>query len=277
MKIGLLTAPFGGEPLDRVVEFAKEAGIQALEVASGPGSKHFDPFALSKEEMREIRRMCDDAGVEISSLAFYGVRLDPDKREDSKRILMALIDAASEMGVEVVCTNAGFPVGEKSKMQTIEEDCSPFFREVVSHARKRGVKIALENWFATNIQNLEHWRRLFELVPDENFGLNFDPSHLVWQGIDYLAAVREFGRRIFHTHAKDTEIDEARLRVVGVHGDGWWRYVIPGFGVIDWGRYIGALKEAGYDGVLSIEHEDRAFGREEGFLAAKRFLSLFVG
>lgn len=277
MKIGFLTAPFRGEPLEKVVEFAKRAGLKAIEISSGPGSKHFDPFALSKEEMQGIRRMCDHAGVEISSLAFYAVRLEPDKREESKRVLTALIDAASEMGVEIVCTGAGFPVGGKSKLQTIEEDCAPFFREVVSYAQRKGVKIALENWYATNIQNLEHWRRLFELVPDENFGLNFDPSHLAWQGIPYLAAVREFGGRIFHTHAKDTEIEETRLKVVGVQGDGWWRYVLPGRGVINWGRYIGMLKDVGYEGVLSIEHEDRAFGREEGFIAAKRFLSVFVG
>ncbi len=277
MLIGFLTAPFRQEPLEEVVRFAKEAGLQAMELACGPGNPHLDPLKADADELKRIRKLCEDTGIVISSLAFYGVDVSPEKREESMSILKAVVEAAVQLGVEVICTSAGFPVAGKSKMQTIEEDCAPFFREVVTHARKRGVKIALENWFATNIQNLEHWRRLFSLVPDENFGLNFDPSHLVWQGIDYLAAVSEFGKRIFHTHAKDTEIDEERLRNVGVHGDGWWRYVIPGFGVIDWGRYIGRLREVGYDGVLSIEHEDRAFGREEGFIAARRYLGLFVG
>ena len=109
-----------------------------------------------------------------------------------------------------------------------------------------------------------------------NLGLNFDPSHLYWLGIDYLAAVHEFASRIFHTHAKDTIIYREVLRNVGVQGRGWWRYVIPGLGNIDWGEYIGTLRKVGYDGVLSIEHEDGSVGREEGFRLGVQHLSQFV-
>jgi sugar phosphate isomerase/epimerase len=139
-----------------------------------------------------------------------------------------------------------------------------------------GIKLALENWYATNMQNLSHWELMFELVPNENFGLNFDPSHLVWQDIDYLHAVDVFGSRIFHTHAKDTEVVAHRKAWVGNQGKGWWRFVIPGLGEINWGVYIARLRKVGFDGVLSVEHEDGAVGREEGFIMAARHLHQFM-
>jgi sugar phosphate isomerase/epimerase len=113
-------------------------------------------------------------------------------------------------------------------------------------------------------------------VPDANLGLNFDPSHLHWQGIDYLEAVDWFKDRIFHTHAKDVEIKRHMLRWVGNQSGGWWRYVIPGYGEINWGVYIARLRAAGYNGVLSIEHEDSAFGVEEGFIKGQRHLAQYV-
>jgi sugar phosphate isomerase/epimerase len=117
---------------------------------------------------------------------------------------------------------------------------------------------------------------MFALVEADNFGLNFDPSHLLWQDIDYLHAVEVFGPRIFHTHAKDTEIMQRRRAWVGNQASGWWRYVIPGLGAVDWGAYIACLRRVGYNGVLSIEHEDSAVGREEGFMIAARYLRQFV-
>lgn len=114
------------------------------------------------------------------------------------------------------------------------------------------------------------------MVPDENMGLNYDPSHLLHQGIDYLEAVERFKDRIFHTHAKDTEVKQHVLRWVGNQSRGWWRYVIPGFGEVNWGVYIARLRSIGYDDVLSIEHEDGAFGVEEGFIKGQRYLSQFV-
>ena len=138
------------------------------------------------------------------------------------------------------------------------------------------MKIALENWYATNIQHLDHWRAVFDVLPDAHFGLNFDPSHLDWQGIDVLAAVEEFRERIFHVHAKDVLVEPAKLARVGYGGDGWWRYVLPGYGRIRWGEFIGALRKIGYDDVLSIEHEDDAFPAEEGFVKAARYLNTLV-
>src|SRR4028118_1653289 len=99
------------------------------------------------------------------------------------------------------------------------EDVPDAFRPFLDQAGEQGVRIALENWFATNIQHLDHWRSVFEVLPDDHFGLNFDPSHLDWQGIDVSAAVHEFRDRIFHVHAKDVAVNETRLRRVGYQGN----------------------------------------------------------
>lgn len=278
MDIGLLTAPFRQRPLEEVVRFAADAGFQALEVVAGPGELQLDTTALTPDRAQEIRSLVSGAGVRISSLAYYANLLEPEEAHRQTRIeaMKGVIEAAAALGVDVVCTLAGMPLPGKDRRQTIEEDFPAVFGPLARFAAERGVKVAFENWFATNLMNLEHWRRAFEVVPDPNVGLNFDPSHLHWQGIDYLAAVDEFADRIFHTHAKDVEIRQHVLRRVGNQSDGWWRYVIPGYGEINWGVYIARLRSAGYDGVLSIEHEDRAFGVEEGFVRGRRHLAQFV-
>ena len=180
------------------------------------------------------------------------------------------------LGVDVVTTMAGLPPQGKTRIQTIEQDCLEVFPPILEHAQSKGVKLALENWTATNIQNLAHWQRIFEVLPHKNLGLNFDPSHLHWQDIDYIEAVDKFADRIFHTHGKDTEIKQHVKRIVGNQGSGWWRYVIPGLGQIKWGEYIAALRRNGYNGVISIEHEDDAVEREEGFLIGKKYLEQFI-
>lgn len=278
MEIGILTAPFAGEPLEVVAAFAGEHGFAALEVVAGPGSKHVDITNFTQADAERVLELMERRALRISSLAFYTntTPADPQERAQVIEHLKKAVDAAKLLDVDVVCTLGGMPVPGKDKFKTIEEDCKQVFPPALEYAGERGVKIALENWYATNMQGLEHWKCMFETVPHENFGLNFDPSHLIWQGIDYIAAVHHFGKRIFHTHAKDTEIREDRLRWLGNQAHGWWRYVIPGFGAVRWGEYIGALRAVGYDGVLSIEHEDSAFGREEGFLAGKRYLTQFV-
>jgi len=278
MHIGLLTAPFGDTSLEDVIRWAGEKGFAALEVSAGPGSPHLDPADFKPARANQIKKLLKESGVTISSLACYQNLLHPDEKARKKLIeaFKELLNDAALLGVDVVCTMAGMPLPGKSRMQTIEEEVPKVYPEIVEYAAAKGIKIALENWTATNIQHLAHWDKVFEVVPHENFGLNFDPSHLFWQGIDYLYAVEKFGARIFHTHAKDTEVRWERVRYIGNQDGGWWRYVIPGFGGIDWGQYIGRLKSVGYNGVLSLEHEDAAFGREEGFLAGLKYLSQFV-
>jgi sugar phosphate isomerase/epimerase len=277
MYVGMLTAPFGAEPLVKAAAFAGAHGFGSLEIVAGPGSRHIDLTHFTKSDARTTRAMLKRHGVAISSLAAYinNTDADPQRREASHATVRKAVDAAVLLGTGVICTLAGMPVPGKSRMQTIEQDCAAAFTPLVEYAAAKGVRIALENWYATNIQHLAHWERLFELVPHPNFGLNFDPSHLAWQEIDYLAAVDRFADRIFHTHAKDTEVNQARRAWIGTQEGGWWRYVIPGSGIVRWGEYLAALRRNGYNGVLSIEHEDGAVGREEGFLAGKRYLEQY--
>jgi len=279
MDVGLLTAPFvRDKSLEEVIAWAGEKGFAAVEVASGVGSRHLDPLTFDERRADAVRQACERYGVRLSSLAWYVNLLEPDagKRQEILVAMRKLIDAAVALGVEVVCIGAGRPMPGKSKMQTIEEEVPKVYPALAEYAGERGIKLAMENWYATNIQHLGHWDAFFTVVPHKNLGLNFDPSHLYWQGIDYLWAVEKFGPRIFHTHAKDTEVKEHRLRYLGNQEGGWWRYVIPGLGGIAWGPYIAALRSVGYNGVLSIEHEDSALGREEGFLIGLKYLSQFL-
>jgi len=276
MQIGILTGPFGNEPLEHVIEFAGKEGFDALEVASGPGGGHVDFLNLTDARADEIKKLLAANKVAISSLAWYTNMTDVAGREQVTKNFRALVDAAEKLGVGVVCTLAGMPVEGKDKLKTIAEDCAAVFPPLCEYAAEKGIKIALENWYATCLQGLAQFDRMFECVPNENFGLNFDPSHLMWQGIDYISAVRRYSKRIFHTHAKDTEVRDEDLAYYGSQMGGWWRYVIPGLGRVKWGEYIAALRRNGYNGVLSIEHEDGALGREEGFIKGKNYLRLFA-
>ncbi len=272
----MLTAPMRDMSIEELVDFAHRTGIQAFEIFAAGAHAHFDP--QDDEMARRVADVCAEAGIEISSLAAYVNVTDADEgaRRANQELLERLVGVCELMGVGVLCCMAGLPPAGMSKEDAIREIAAPFYRELAAKAADKGVRLALENWAATNIQHLGQWELMFELVDAENFGLNFDPSHLVWQGIDYLHAVDVFGSRIFHTHAKDTEIVQHRLKWVGIHGDGWWRFTVPGLGEIDWGVYIARLRKVGYNGVLSIEHEDAAVGREEGFRIAAQHLSQFV-
>lgn len=279
MQIGALTARFNAAewPLDRIITWAGENGIDCLEIAT---PAHLNPAEFLKEKgQADLTKKLDAAGVTISSLASYSAQInDPDDsvRKAKHDAAIASIQVAESLGVDTVCLIAGFPAPGKDKMATIREDLPAIFEPILAEAERRGIRIALENWYSTNIQHLGHWRALFEVLPQDNFGLNYDPSHLYWQEIDYLDAVKEFASRIFHTHAKDVVIDDAALRSLGVLDGGWWRYTIPGTGRIPWGEYIGKLREIGYDGVLSIEHEDRTLDACEGFLLGAAHLRALI-
>jgi sugar phosphate isomerase/epimerase len=270
MFVGFLTAPVRDWSFKKLVSWASNNGFKGLEVRVSPDLRQVDIDRVLKGGAGEIRSILKGTEVEITSLAFYSIGILGNVEE--QKFLEKVMDACSALDVDVACTLAGGPVAGKDKIKTLEEDFPRVFNPLVDKAKKQGVKIALENWFATNLQGLNHFQTAFNVVSDEALGLNFDPSHLLWQQIDYIEAVHIFGNRIYHTHAKDTEIMEFKLRHVGVLGGGWWRYRIPGWGRVDWPAYLAALKEVDYDYVLSIEHEDSFFTAEDGFLKGKRFL-----
>ena len=297
MKLGLLTAAFPDLTLEEVARWAHESGFDALEIAcwpssGGEGRRYAGVSHVDVEDFdpKAVRRLLSRFNLEISSLAYYPNNLDPDAeaREAANAHLRRVIEAAQRLDVEVVGTFVG-----RDQSRSVDENLEDFRRvwpPLVRFARERSVKVAIENCpmiFSADEwpggRNLAYspalWRRMFELIPDENFGLNFDPSHLVWQFIDYTRAVREFGPRIFHVHAKDMEVDRDGLYEQGVMslGVGWQVPRLPGLGEVRWDRFLSALYAAGYDWVVSIEHEDRRFEGEldlvqRGFLLARDVL-----
>lgn len=276
MKVGMLTVPFRDEPFETVVDFAEEALIPGLEVWAGLDSKHIDPAKLTAAEAKKIRAMMEERDLEITALAIYDPRItDPKMTKAVQAHAKKTIDAASKLGVSVVGMLPGFPAAGMTKIDTIQKVLPKAFGPILTHAKKKNVVIALENWFQTCLQGLDTFECLFEAIPDETLGLNYDPSHLYHQQCDHLAPVGLYTDRLYHIHAKDTLVNQRIRGQVGVYGGGWWRYVIPGFGNIDWGEFVCHLRQAGYDGVLSIEHEDGSQTREDGFIRGAEYLSQF--
>ncbi|MBS7615284.1 sugar phosphate isomerase/epimerase [Candidatus Bathyarchaeota archaeon] len=274
MFVGLLTAPINSWNFEKLASWASSNGFKGLEVSVSPALKQIDVNRVLSGAASEIKRIAAQNDVKITSLAYYSIRILENPVE--QEFLEKVIDACAALDVTVACTLAGEPVKGKNKIQTLIEDFPNVFAPLVDKAKEQGIKIAMENWFETNLQGLDTFQVALESVPDKTLGLNFDPSHLMWQKIDYVEAVHKFRDRIHHTHAKDTEIIEHKLRQVGVLGRGWWRYRIPGWGSINWTAYLTALKEVKYDYVLSIEHEDPFFSAEAGFQKAKQFLEQFL-
>lgn len=279
MKIGFLTGVLGNLDFERLVKWASGVGFKALEVSAHPGSRHIDPRRIVEYGVGDVKKVLEGADVAISSLAHYPNNLDPNLEVRRRNVdyLKVMVDACVKLDVSVVCTAVGSPgrvwdVGVDKAIAVYSEVFGP----MADYAEAHQVKIAFENWPGGGwnlAYSPEMWLRMFNALPSKALGLNFDPSHLVWQQIDYIGAVKRFGDRVYHTHAKDTEIHYQTLADVGIYGGGWWRYRIPGWGEIDWASYITALREVKYGYVLSIEHEDPTLGAEDGLKLGLRFLS----
>ncbi len=303
MKLGFLTAALPDNTLEQAARWGAESGFQAIEIACWPreaatrryaGVTHIDVTTLDKPAAAEIRKMLDGYGLTISSLAYYPNPLHPDAeiREAVIAHLKKVIEAAALLDVPIVGTFVG-----KDKNKTVPqnfEDYARIWPPIVKFAKEHGIKIAIENcpmifsydeWPGGN--NLATtpaiWRKMWEIIPDDNFGLNLDPSHLILQMIDYERVVKEFASKIFHVHAKDLHIDREGLYNNGVlsQGMGWQVPRLPGLGDMDWPKFFAALSAARYDYVVSIEHEDRAYeGSEElvkrGFYIVRDVLKAYM-
>jgi sugar phosphate isomerase/epimerase len=284
IRVGMLTAPLQNLPFEEVLDMAGRCHIVALEVVTEPGNPHIDPMTLAPAQAEAIKEKLAERRLEISALSNFMNITAPGKSGEVQQAMIKTVDAAVLLGVPTVCMNLGTPVQGMSRIKTIKEVIPGLFRPIINHAKEKGIHVAIENWFETNLQGLDTFDCLMEAIPDEHFGFNYDPSHLVHQQCDYMAPITMFGKRIFHTHAKDTLLNERQRAwqgvlggkwYVGVSGGGWWRYAIPGFGNINWGQYVGHLRDVGYKGVLSIEHEDPTFGPEEGFRHGANHLNQF--
>ena len=282
MKFGLLTAILDGMEFKEVVDFAAENNLECLEVACWPatgGAKrryagvcHIDAENLTGEEAAEITSYLKEKGVVISSLGYYPNTMDPDleKRKTYIDHIHALIDASAMLGVNMVTTFLG-----RDPQMTVEENLElvkEVWPPIIQHAEKKGVKIAIENcpmWFTKDEwpggQNLmtspANWRKVFAILDSPNFGINYDPSHFVWQQIDYIKPIYEFKDRIFHVHYKDIKLYADKLADVGVmaYPLEYMTPKIPGLGDVDWGKYVSALTDIRYNGNSVIEVEDKAF------------------
>lgn len=272
MHVGMLTAPVTNLSLDEVLDMAKRCHVSALEVISGPGNRQIDPMNFTQADADTVNQKLAERGLEISALSDYTNAAAAGKTAEVQRVAKKVIDAAALLGVPTICMITGIPRPGISSIDMIKHVLPGIFRPIVDHGKERGVNVAIENWYATCLQGIDTFDCLLETFPDKNFGLNYDPSHLVHQDIDITIPVTRYSKRIFHTHAKDCLIDEPRRKFVGSLGNGWWRYVIPGYGDIKWGQYIAELREVGYKGVLSIEHEDNTFAPEPGFHHGAHYL-----
>ncbi len=301
MKLGFLTAALPNMSFEDLLKWGSEKGFQTIEVATWPtsyedrryaGTQHIDTANLDDERVSKINSLLNKYNMEISSLAYYPNPLDPDSevRKQAADHLKNVISAADKLN-----TMVGTFVG-RDETKSLDESLDEYekvFTDIVKYAEDKKVKIAIENcpmlyrdrWPGGNnlAYSPEVWDKMFNRIDSDYLGLNFDPSHLIWQQIDYVQAVFEFQDKIFHTHAKDTEIDWEALGRKGIYGFGFYKDKIAGLGDINWKKYLGALYEVGYDGVVSVEHEDRSWESDQqnildGIYLAKKLVSrYFVG
>jgi len=289
MQLGFASAILPDLDRKGVLTFAREAGFSCVELMCWPkgaaerryaGVTHVEVEKVDDESAARIRDELASAGVRISGLGYYPNALSPDAAEAEAAVAHTrkVIEASARLGVGLVNTFIG-----RDWTKSVDENWPRFletWRPLIAFAEEHGVRVAIENCpmlFSRDEwpggKNLAHspavWRRMFEDIPSPSFGLNFDPSHLVWQGLDIPAAVREFGPRIFHAHAKDARVDRHRLADVGILAFPLQYHTpkLPGLGDVDWGAFFSALTDTGYDGPVCIEVEDRAY---EGSLEARK-------
>ncbi|MGQ9583937.1 MAG: sugar phosphate isomerase/epimerase family protein [Anaerolineae bacterium] len=279
MRLGMVT-PYW----ETALGFAAEASLECLEVQARPGSP-LDEARRAPDGVERIRRTLAQYGVQVCSLILTLNYLAPgEEGKQAREYLRGIVDLAAELAVPTVSTVTG-RLRDESFEANLEEYVR-VWRPLVRYAAERGVRIVHENCphNPCNSPNLAlnpvWWNALFQALPAENLGLEYDPSHLVWQGIDYLEAIRATGSKIFVVHAKDCEVDPHKLARLGYLADGWWQYRIPGAGQVDWPKLFMRLREIGYNGDVLIEHEDPSFGTErmmEALLLSQRYLRTFVG
>jgi sugar phosphate isomerase/epimerase len=301
IKLGFVSAILPELSLEQVAKFASSTGFDCVELMCWPPGKaerryagvtHLDATNFKKGD---VARVIDQMqGVAISGLGYYPNPLTPDRAEAKVYIdhIRRIIKAASLLKVGVVNTFIG-----RDWTKTVDENWPRFlqvWKPLVAFAKDHGVKIGIENCpmsFSRDEwpggKNLATspaiWRRMWQDIPDKNFGLNFDPSHFIWQQMDYLKPLREFKDRMFHVHAKDARLDRDRLNEVGLLAfpAEYHTPKLPGLGDVEWARFFSVLTDTGYEGAVCIEVEDRAYEgslakRKASLIQSGRYLRQFV-
>lgn len=283
MKLGFASAILPDLSLEQVLKFAAEEKFACVEVMCWPAGKaerkyagitHIDCTYFKKGDVGQIHDLTVQHGVEISALGYYPNPLDPDRATAAKAVahIKKVIRASAQLGIKRMNSFVG-----RDWTKSVDDNWPRFlktWKPIVELAEDLDVKIGIENcaMFFTNDEwpggkNLAYcpaiWRRMFNDIPSKHFGLNYDPSHLVWMHMDWEKPLHEFADRLHHLHAKDVRLYPDLLDDVGILATPleYHQPRIPGFGEIDWGRYLGTVQEIGYTGPVCIEVEDDTFGR----------------
>lgn len=303
MKLGFVSAILPDKTFEEMMDIASNLGYACVEVACWPKGKaerryagvtHIDVDDLSEEKIEAIIAYSRKKNVEISSLAYYPNPMDGnlEGRHLSIAHLLKVIDASARLGINMVTTFIG-----RDQTKTVEENLLLFqelWPPILRHAEQAGVRIAIENcpmlfgkdqWPGGQnlFTNPRIWREVLKMADTVILGINYDPSHMIWQQMDYLAPLYEFKDRIFHVHFKDIKLYPDKLKEVGVmaYPLEYMSPKLPGYGDVDWGAYVSALHDIGYDGYACIEVEDRAFESSEkkildSLIISKRYMEQFV-
>jgi sugar phosphate isomerase/epimerase len=282
MKIGFYTSTFNDRPAEEVFDFAKTAGFDAIEIDVGGHIK-------TPENVAAVAAKARDRGLYVSSITLFGNQLEPDamKRQELHARTTAFAKAieAADVPLFVIFPGRNNSISDDDNYQ----DFADHLNGLLAATPGGKLQFAIENWPGPHddfvATTTDGWRRLLALIPDKRFGLEFDPSHLIRLGIDPHAAFEQVKGRVKILHGKDTRIDAAQLQAVGYHGKGWWRYVLPGRGQLDWAKFLNQARAAGFDDIISIEHEDGDFGwpgndldaRYEGERQGLAFLRKMLG
>ncbi|MFD0616141.1 sugar phosphate isomerase/epimerase family protein [Paenibacillus sp. GCM10027629] len=306
MKLGVFTVLFGVKQLEEALDLAQSQGLQAVEIGTGGyvGKSHIAPAELLQDQqaISRIIRMTGERGLTISALSCHGNPLHPNQEQAlaDHKDFQDTVRLAAALGVNTVITFSGCPGDSEHSLYPSWVTCPwppdflhvlewqwtnkviPYWKEQSEFCKQYGVRVAIEAHPGFVVYNTETALRLREATGD-NIGVNFDPSHLFWQGMDPVECIKALGSAIFHVHAKDTHIDPRNTAINGVldvkpYSDELnrsWIFRTIGYGadVKVWKSIVSTLQKVGYDGVISIEHEDSLMSVNEGYTKAARFLN----
>jgi len=301
MQLGFVSAILPDLSLEEVLAFAAQQGFGCVEVMCWPmgkaerryaGVTHIDVSNFTAADATHIKDLQAKYGVKISGLGYYPNPLaaDPDESAVYVEHIKKVIAASALLGINVMNTFVG-----RDPSKSIEDNWPQFeatWKPIIAFAESQNVKVGIEN--CPMLFSLDEWpggknlaisplvwRRMFEAIPSDHFGLNFDPSHLIWQQIDYVRCIHEFGHKFIHVHAKDEKVVPDALYERGILMLQWHVPKLPGLGDVNWGKFYSALTDIQYRGAVCIEVEDRAYeetldDRKRALTQSKRYLEQFM-
>jgi len=281
IQLGYVSAIVPDLSLEEVFQTAADIGYECVEVMCWPKGKatrryagitHIDVAELDESAIAGIHELSAKYGVAISGLGYYPNALSADAAESEQAVtqIKAVISATAKLGLTRMNTFIG-----RDWTKSVDDNWPRFLETwtpIIRHAEENDVKVGIENCpmiFTADEwpggKNLAGspaiWRRMFNDIPSDHFGLNYDPSHLVFQHMDYLKPMREFSDKLFHVHAKDVRVDQHLLDDLGIfaHPNDYHFPKLPGMGEVDWGKFFSILTDVGYRGPVGVEVEDRAY------------------